>query len=163
MPLRAPTFYPGLPTDDCHLIFDIWTIASAIASASAAIIFFMRVRAMHPKSKFIPILLGAILLFLAATLVLVPILVHIGHIGPTKYCIIEPHGAVLFGTPLLSVATNAVYDALVFVFVSWRLRWVAYEPSERKHWWAVILSFFRTDGLPRFSRTLLRHTQLYYL
>jgi hypothetical protein len=127
-----------------------------IAVPSTYALFFFRVKAVYCNNKIITIFFGSLLVALFGLAFLVPLGAKGAHIGTTKRCILTSVRSYVSAP----VIFNAISDTLVFIAISVRI--MSYSiagdtPGTR------IRSFFRGDGLPSLSRSLLQSGQLYYL
>ncbi|KAJ3504167.1 hypothetical protein NLJ89_g8081 [Agrocybe chaxingu] len=128
----------------------------AVAVASTALLFLIRVLAIFERSK--PVRIFFCVMWLAVLAgVLAPSQGLAGdNIGPTKHCInvkIETYVGIAGIIPLVN-------DTLVFLAISWRLARISYASNPLS---GGVAAFFRGDYLPAFSRGLLQDGQIYYL
>ena len=151
-----------LPTTHCDIIMRFLCFCIAFATASASVLFYMRVLAVYNRSKPVAAFFGAIWILLVGVSLPIPFFITTGHIGPTNFCIITSVNSWL-GSPEYTFGVLAAFDILVFVFISRRLIKVLENPSTHRPWWKATLSLFRSEGLPQFSKTIVQHGQKYFL
>ena len=154
-------FIAVLPTTHCDIIIRFLCFSIAFATASASVLFYMRVLAVYNRSKPIAAFFGAIWILLVGVSLPVPFFISTGHIGPTNFCIMTSIRWI--GSPLYTFGVLAAFDILVFVFISRRLHKVLESTSTHRPWWRAVLSLFRSEGLPQFSKTIMQHGQKYLL
>jgi hypothetical protein len=126
-----------------------------IALPSTSALFFFRVRAVYGNNKAITAFFGFLLFALFGLSFVTPLVTKSTHVGTTQRCITTEVKKYGFAPAILGF----VLDALVFISIS--LRIVSYS-IEGDTFRALMISFFRGDGLPRLSRSILQGGQLYY-
>ena len=122
---------------------------------STSALFFFRVRAVYANNRAITAFFGFLLFALFGLCFMTPLVSESTHIGPTKRCITTKIKTYGFAPAVL----NFVLDALVFISISLRISYYSIEGDTFR---ARMTSFFRGDGLPRLSRSILQGGQLYY-
>ncbi|KAG2030857.1 hypothetical protein BDR03DRAFT_973922 [Suillus americanus] len=151
------TIFQALPVHgSCQTILWVICFSYPFAAPGTAALFFFRVRAVYDRSKIVTMVFGALWLGTLSAALAFPFMVKGEHIGPTDYCI---QTSVAPGASAV-VIINACSDALVFLAISWRL---ARNTFGGESWGTRIRSFYKGDGLPRLSKTLLQSGQAYYL
>ncbi|KAG1738307.1 hypothetical protein EDD22DRAFT_959525 [Suillus occidentalis] len=106
--------------------------------------------------QFVTVIFGALWLGTLGAALALPFMLQGAHIGTTDYCIqtsVKPGASAV-------VIINACSDTLVFLAISWRL---AHNTFGGESWGSRMRSFYKGDGLPRLSKTLLQSGQAYYL
>jgi hypothetical protein len=129
-----------------------------IANASTLFLFLLRVRAIYANSKVVSIFFGLLWLAFCGAQFLVQFgtLAIAIELGSQKRCLI----LTLKEYSDTGVFLHSTYDTLIFFAISFR---VAYYSIHGDTFAARMTSLFRGQGLPRFSRSILRGGQLYYL
>jgi hypothetical protein len=131
-------------------------VCVVISLPSSSALFVFRVTAVYYRNDFIAVFFGCLWLGLLGLTFLIPLAVRGGHIGITQRCLIT-QVASYASAPLV---LNCVIDTLIFIVISVRIMSFSYTDGPIMK---QVSTFFRGDGLPRFSRNLLRNGQLYYL
>ncbi|OJA14409.1 hypothetical protein AZE42_10989 [Rhizopogon vesiculosus] len=150
-------WFEALPVHgSCQTVLLIACISYLFATPGTAALFFFRVRAVYDRSKIVTIIFGFLWLATLGAAIAFIFLVEADHIGTTDYCI-ETHVAPGVSAPVI---INTCSATLIFFAISWRL---ARNNSIGDTWGSYLRSFYRGDGLPRFSKTLLQSGQAYYL
>lgn len=128
------------------------------AIGGTAFLFFLRVRAVYFGNHLVVAFFFIAWLGLLASTILLPVGTNGGSLGPTKYC---QDVFVARYTTFVQVAP-VIYDTLVFAAISWRLCHMptAGEPFGPRESLRVMLF---GKSLSRFTKSLLRDGQVYYL
>jgi hypothetical protein len=119
--------------------------------------FFFRVRAVYCNNRIITVFFGCLWLTLLGLSCIMPLTVKVTHLGTTQRCIVTsvaPHASA-------PIVLNAILDTLIFIAISIRL--VSFSFVNDGTFGARMKSFWRGDGLPTLSRSLLQGGQLYFL
>jgi hypothetical protein len=122
---------------------------------STCALFFFRVKAVYCNDRTVAVLFGIFWFAVLAVCFLAPPSVKATHIGRTQMCVVTkilPYGS-------LPVGLSTFFNTFVFIAIS--LRIVSYS-IVGDTFAARVKSFIRGDGLPSFSRSLLRCGQCYY-
>jgi hypothetical protein len=127
-----------------------------LAAPSTSALFFFRVRAIYYNNKIITVFFGVFWLSLLGVCFLLPESISAAHIGTTKKCIIT--GITRYVS--ITVLAHAAFDTLVFLTISARI--ISFSMVGNTYS-ARIKSFFRGDGLPSLTRSLLLGGQAYYV
>lgn len=119
-------------------------------------LFLLRVRAIYAGNKFVTGFFVLCWLALTGLAITLPLSLYGSHIGPTSHCI-DAGAKPITPAPIIAAA---VYDSLIFFFISWRLlnNTMAGDSLREKS-----RAFFGKGGLPALSRALLYSGQVYYL
>ncbi|KAG2077122.1 hypothetical protein BDR04DRAFT_1067709 [Suillus decipiens] len=151
------TIFQALPVQgSCQTVLWITGFSYPFAAPATAALFFFRVRAVYDRSKIVTIVFGILWLGTLGAAIALPFMLKGGHIGTTDYCIqtsVSPGASAV-------VIINACSDTLIFLAISWRL---ARNNFGGESWGTRIRSFYKGDGLPKLSKTLLQSGQAYYL
>jgi hypothetical protein len=151
------TIFQALPVrGSCQTILWIIGFSYPFAAPATAALFFFRVRAVYNHSKIVTMIFGMLWLGTLGAALALPFMLKGEHIGTTDYCI---QTSVAPGASAV-VIINTCSDTLVFLAISWRL---ARNNFSGESWRTRIQSFYKGDGLPRLSKTLLQSGQVYYL
>ncbi|KAG2134037.1 uncharacterized protein EDB93DRAFT_1107416 [Suillus bovinus] len=151
------TVFQALPVHgSCQTILWIIGFSYPFAAPATAALFFFRVRAVYDRSIIVTLIFGTLWLGTLGAAIALPFTLKGDHIGTTDYCI---QTSVAPGASAV-VIINACSDTLVFLFISWRL---ALNNFTAESWGTRVRSFYKGDGLPRLSKTLLQSGQAYYL
>ncbi|KZP26067.1 hypothetical protein FIBSPDRAFT_1041121 [Athelia psychrophila] len=145
------------PVGNCKTIAALTGVCSTVGVASTSYLFFLRVRAVYSQSKNITALFGALWFATTVLSIATNALEALGaeRIPFTAYC---TETSVKFDS-LPSISTF-VHDTIVFLAISYRL---AADSMAADDWRSRLLSITTGKGLLSFSRSLMRHGQLYYL
>jgi hypothetical protein len=136
----------------------LWIICFSyvFATPGSAALFFFRVRAVYDRSKAVTAIFGILWLATLGAAIAFPFAVKGGHIGTTNYCLLVS----VAQSASAPVIINTCSDTLIFLAISWR---IARNNSTGETWREHLRSFYKGDGLPRLSRTILQSGQAYYL
>jgi hypothetical protein len=140
----------------CNTILIVIGCFFVLAGPSTSALFFFRVRAVYYQNKFITAFFAMLLFAMFGLSFLSPFALRGEHIGTTQRCITtktERFGSV----PIL---LNSIMDTLVFIAISFRIVSCSLVGDTFS---ARMRSFFRGDGLPSLSKSVLQGAQLYYL
>ncbi|KAG1725080.1 uncharacterized protein EDB91DRAFT_1062437 [Suillus paluster] len=155
--ILVATIFQALPVQgSCQTILWITGFSYPFAAPATAALFFFRVRAVYDRSTIVTIIFGILWLGTLGAALALPFMLKGEHIGTTDYCI---QSSVAPGASAV-VIINACSDTLIFLAISWRL---ANNNFGGESWGNRIRSFYKGDGLPRLSKTLLQSGQAYYL
>ncbi|KAG2339482.1 hypothetical protein BDR05DRAFT_616870 [Suillus weaverae] len=151
------TVFQALPVHgSCQTILWIIGFSYPFAAPATAALFFFRVRAVYDRSKIVTMVFGVFWLGTLGAALALPFMLKGEHIGTTDYCI---QTSVAPGASAV-VIINTCSDTLVFLAISWRL---AHNNFGGDSCGTRIRSFYKGDGLPRLSKSLLQSGQVYYL
>jgi hypothetical protein len=144
------------PVAHCNALLYVVDSLLVIAVASTSGLFFFRVRAVYGNDKIITAVFGFLWFAIFGVCFLIPLSTKGMHLGTTERCIfvVIPH---FVSIPAL---IRSGFDTMVFFAIS--LHIISYSIIGDT-FGARMKSFFRGDGLPRLSKSLLHGGQLYYL
>ena len=150
------SYYPAMITEHCmkFLMVGHWTYPLAVAGT--ALLFFLRVRAVFNRNKFVVAFFVFMWIAVLAGNLTTAWGVVGAKIGSTNYCTIihvEPYVA------FASVIT-LVNDTLVFLAITWNLMGHAYVNNSIRTGFRI-LAF--GEYMPALSKALLQDGQAYYL
>lgn len=145
------------PVENCVTLSKVTCAVYHVTVSSTALLFFLRVRAIFNRNKYITT--GFFLLWLAVlggSLTSVLSLSGV-HIGNTKYCVFSNFKSYRSAANI----TLAAFDTCVFIAITWHLSNSQYSIKNDDS----ILKKFDLLGryLPAFSRALLHDGQKYYM
>lgn len=127
-----------------------------IAFASTAYLFFLRVRAVYNRNKYVVAVFFVLWLSVLGG-ALTAASTEGGHaLDPTPFCYSDPIQIYISASPI----TLAINDTFVFFAISWRLLSDSWTDIKSKPSFKVIAL---GQYLPAFSRALLQDGQVYYL
>ena len=129
----------------------------AIGTPTTALLFLIRVSAVHTNNKFAVTFFALSWLSVAVCFIYDTVtgLSEYGHIPDSNRCVLILRGR----TGAASYTAIAFFDTVVFLAISWRLL------SDLKtgiSWKSRMASFLTGTGMFKLSRALLRNGQLYY-
>jgi hypothetical protein len=127
-----------------------------VAVPSTSALFFFRVRAVYYNNKIVTVFFGSLWFVSFGLCFLLPFAGKAEHIGPTRFCMITQVNHY----PSFPLIAHFSFDTLVFLAISLRIASFSIVGDTFGSW---MRSFFRGDGLPNLSRSLLYGGQLYYL
>jgi len=127
-----------------------------VAFSSTAFLFFLRVRAVFNKDKYVVGFFFIVWLGILGVSVATAAAGKAVFPNPTHYCIGEPFQPYVGAVP----TTVAINDTLVFLAISWRLLKDSWPETGTP---LNLGSFFRGEYLPACSKAVLQDGQVYYL
>ncbi|KZP18578.1 hypothetical protein FIBSPDRAFT_893377 [Athelia psychrophila] len=135
-------------TENCQAVVMLTGVSYTIGMATTSFLFFLRVRAIYTKSRYITHFFGALWLATIALTILFNTSLRGGcHSTSSKY------------SALPSISTF-VYDTLVFLAISYRL---AADVVAEGSWRSRLLSAGMGRGLFSLSKSIMENGLLYYL
>jgi hypothetical protein len=143
------------PFVHCNIPLYVTAGGIILGVSSTSALFFIRVKAVYCNHRIITVFFGLLWLMLSGLYFVVPAAAKAVHIGPTQICLmirVEHYAAI-------PVLIQVVFDTLVFLAISLRLISFSIVGDT---FGARMRSFFRGDGLPSLSRSLLYGGQVYY-
>ncbi|KAH0581337.1 hypothetical protein H2248_012429 [Termitomyces sp. 'cryptogamus'] len=140
---------------NCQIIEKTICVLYHITFSSTAFLFFLRVRAVFNKNKFIVMFFAALWLGVLGGSLTVATVSNGFHLGPTRYCISTEFKPYASAAPI----AFTVNDTFVFFAISWRLLSSGTLRCEKLDMKSLMLGKY----LPAFSRALLQDGQVYYL
>jgi hypothetical protein len=156
----SPIFYIHIltvaPFAHCNIMIYVIAVGLLFVASSTSALFFFRVKAVYDNNRIVTIFFGSLWFVLFGLCFMLPLAAKATHIGRTQICIVvqvERYGSI-------PVIAHFVFDTFVFLAISVRI--VSFS-IVGDTFGAQMRSFFRGDGLPNLSRSLLYGGQLYYL
>jgi hypothetical protein len=131
-------------------------VSLVVALPSSSALFFFRVKAVYCNNRIITVVFAVLWFALVGLSFTIPSSVKGRHIGTTQACIIT-YVAPVASAPIV---LDAIFDTLVFIAISVRLISFSFVNDT---FGGRMKSFWRGDGLPALSRSLLQGGQFYYL
>jgi len=144
------------PVRNCNALIKFAASCCVVAYPATSAMFFFRVRGVYCNNRIITLFFGFLLFALFALSFIMPVVAKATHIGPTQRCI-NATAPRYISTPII---LNSIIDTLVFVAISFRIMSLSLAGDT---FGARMGSFFRGNGLPVLSRSVLQGGQLYYL
>lgn len=145
-----------VPLKSCAGVGHAVGILDGITTPATALLFYSRVSAVYLHEKRAVLFFGLCWLALWANFLYDAsnTVWSIGRVPGTDMCsLVRIRGG-------FSYISIAIYDTLVYLAISWRLSALS---KAGDHWKARMTALVTGKGLYRFSRSLLRSGQLYYL
>ncbi|KAF5381349.1 hypothetical protein D9615_008347 [Tricholomella constricta] len=142
---------------NCQVIKKTVCVLYHVAFSSTAFLFFLRVRAIFDKNKFVVAFFFVLWLGVLGGSLTVATVGNAVHLGPTKYCRATKLKPYASAAPI----TFAAHDTFVFLAISWRLLQNSMSDPHRSN--LSLRSMVLGHSLPAFSRALLQDGQVYYL
>ncbi|KAG6896372.1 hypothetical protein C0992_008741 [Termitomyces sp. T32_za158] len=127
-----------------------------ITFASTAFLFFLRVRAVFKKNKYVVTFFALLWLAVLGTSLTAATVASAIHLGPTNYCVNSKLKPSASAAPI----AFAINDTFVFLAISWQLLSSGTVCRGRK---STIKSMILGEYLPVFTRAMLQEGQVYYL
>lgn len=146
------------PLHSCDVIARTIGVLNAITTPTTAFLFLVRLNAIYLDNRTAVTFFSLCWVALLGCYVYDSILatIHIRYIPSANMC-----GLTLDGpSDASSFLSIASFDTIVYVAISWRLAAGSWTAGS---WSGHLKSFISGSGLYRFSRTLLRDGQMYYL
>jgi hypothetical protein len=131
-------------------------VINILTVSSTSALFFFRVKAVFLNNRMITAFFGFLWFTLTGLCFSLPFVVKATHIPTTQICIVSRFA--YFGT--IPNIAHVIYDTFVFVSIS--LRIISFS-IVGDTFTARTRSFFRGDGVPSFSKSVLYGGQLYYM
>ncbi|KAH9841026.1 uncharacterized protein C8Q71DRAFT_692191, partial [Rhodofomes roseus] len=150
------TVYKVTPVGHCNEFEKTVAGLMTIAVSTTSLLFFFRIRAVFHDSKIVVGFYFILWLSVVGGTFPLPFGATGGSIGPTSYCLdtgLKPYASA-------SVIIPLIHDTLVFLAMSYRLLCNTRREVTLR---GRLGSLWSRDHLPRFSATLLKGSQHYYL
>lgn len=143
------------PLPNCQVIQKTVCILYHIAFSSTSFLFFLRVRAIFNRNRYVVAFFFLLWLGVLGGSLTVATVGHAVHLGPTQYCSSTEFKSYISAAPI----TFAVNDTFVFLAISWRLLKNDWGTADCKRGFRSTIS---GEYLPTFSKALLQDGQVYY-
>ena len=152
----------GIPTAHCNALATALCVVASMSGCTTSALIYFRTFAIYsgPKRQ-----LGLVLVLLWVMLVVATFLSSsfwsVQHLADTQYCTVVPSRWEIF--PAVPLSLVVCSNTFVLVVVSWRIGWVVHDPSQQISVWVVLWTLCKGEHLPKFSKSILRQTQEYFL
>ncbi|KZP10268.1 hypothetical protein FIBSPDRAFT_938124 [Athelia psychrophila] len=146
------------PAENCQFLAVTLGACAVMSVSFTSFLFFLRVRAVYLRSKYVTALFGTFWLVTVSLNIVLVTIVGAGHASPAVggYSGCISNGTQSVTLPLASIFVN---DSLIFLAISYRLVANALTDGDRR---SRLLTIVKGKGLYSLSQSLLQTGQLYY-